>query len=95
MNRKISRNLAQYFLYFILYSIIGWIYEVFSRSCDIPVGIFQPGRAFWPILHHLWGRRPYFDLVVFRIKKEKTVYRETTHYAGAGLFRHCDCYYGH
>ena len=48
MKLNIQKKLSEYFLYFMLYSIIGWIYEVFLEVVVDRWGFSNRGVLFGP-----------------------------------------------
>lgn len=48
MNKEIRKKTAEYFIYFMLYSIIGWIYEVFLEVVVYRWGFSNRGVLFGP-----------------------------------------------
>lgn len=48
MKQTLQKNLVHYFLYFMLYSIIGWIYEVFLEVVVYRWGFSNRGILFGP-----------------------------------------------
>lgn len=50
MNQNIRKKLTEYYLYFMLYSIIGWIYEVFLEVVVYRWGFSNRGVLFGPWL---------------------------------------------
>ena len=48
MNQNIRKKLTEYYLYFMLYSIIGWIYEVFLEVVVYRWGFSNRGVLFGP-----------------------------------------------
>lgn len=73
MNKTISRNLAQYFLYFILYSIIGWIYEVFLEVVVYRWGFSNRGALFGPYCI-IYGVGALILILLFSGLKKKKLY---------------------
>ncbi len=48
MNQSIRRNFAEYYIYFMMYSILGWIYEVFLEVVVYRWGFSNRGVLFGP-----------------------------------------------
>lgn len=48
MSQKFTRLLSEYFLYFMMYSVIGWIYEVFLEVVVYRWGFSNRGVLFGP-----------------------------------------------
>ena len=49
---------SRWFLYFMMYSVIGWLYEVFLEVVVYRWGFSNRGVLFGPVLHYLWSRSP-------------------------------------
>lgn len=48
MNHSIQKKIAEYYLYFMMYSILGWIYEVFLEVVIYRWGFSNRGVLFGP-----------------------------------------------
>lgn len=48
MNRNIKKSCTEYFIYFMMYSIIGWLYEVFLEVVVYRWGFSNRGVMFGP-----------------------------------------------
>ena len=48
MNQKIQKKFAEYYLYFMMHSILGWIYEVFLEVVVYRWGFSNRGVLFGP-----------------------------------------------
>ena len=89
MKQLIQKKAAEYFFYFILYSFIGWVYEVFlevvvyrcSGSCSLPLGILQQRGSVRPLLYHIRRRSSDSHLYPRRIKEKTDLPGPSVHHA--------------
>ena len=72
MNEKISfETLCRYFIYFLLYSIIGWCYEVFLEVVVYRWGFTNRGVLFGPYCPVYGFGALFFLLLLYPILKDK------------------------
>ena len=45
--KDMRKQLEAWFLYFLLYSFLGWVYEVFLEVGGLPLGLLRPGGPAW------------------------------------------------
>ena len=70
-----KRKVQEYFFYFMLYSILGWIYECFLKSSFIS-GDFLTGRFIRSILRYIWSGGSCFDYFIGKGKTKSGTYWE-------------------
>ena len=87
-NDEENGETAADFLYFMMYSVFGWLYELFGGG-RLPVGLFQPGNLVWTLLYHLriWSAASAF--YTDGTEEKADLCRKNSHYAVSRVPRNC------
>ena len=89
MKQLIQKKAAEYFFYFILYSFIGWVYEVFLEVVVYRWGFSNRGVLFGPycIIYGVGALILIFTLG--GLKKKTDLPGPSVHHAGSCFYRNC------
>ena len=88
------RKTEQYFIFFMLCSVIGWLYEVFLEVVVYRWGFSNRGVLFGPVLYHLRHRRADPAHLPGKTQREKMAYRKNSRHSRRRLFRYRSSDYG-
>ena len=70
-----EKKVQEYFFYFMLYSILGWIYEVFLEVVIYKWGFSNRG-FYRSILRYIWSGGSCFDYFIGKSKTKSGTYWE-------------------
>ena len=87
------RKTEQYFIFFMLCSVIGWLYEVFLEVVVYRWGFSNRG-VLRSVLYHLRHRRADPAHLPGKTQREKMAYRKNSRHSRRRLFRYRSSDYG-